>query len=213
MNVTDPLITYLARHDAPCPGCFRNLRGQVGAKCPACNSMLSLGSVRTWHDMHGDALTNPMPVPGSPESLSVEAYLAKYDVKCLGCGYNLRGLQQSTCPECAREIRLQEFTENPRPKYQKRAAAEFMVLLNVIPLLVISIDLIFGTISAAQDDMKHNAFFLTNFIATIGMAWFVITRVKTLLRRSLLYFVAINPMTIIAALAFLSTLLKEGIFG
>jgi hypothetical protein len=31
----------------------------------------------------------------------LKAYLADRDTKCPGCGYNLRGLASSTCPECA----------------------------------------------------------------------------------------------------------------
>jgi len=34
MNETDPLIAYLATHDAPCPECKYNLRGLRGDSCP-----------------------------------------------------------------------------------------------------------------------------------------------------------------------------------
>ena len=33
---SDPLITYLATHDAPCPGCWYNLRGIDQPICPEC---------------------------------------------------------------------------------------------------------------------------------------------------------------------------------
>lgn len=43
------------------------------------------------------------------------AYLADRDVACPGCGYNLCGLLGTTCPECGRELEMQEF-ERPRPR-------------------------------------------------------------------------------------------------
>ena len=210
---SDPLITYLATHDAPCPGCYRNLRGQTEKSCPACGARLELSSVRAWHEMHGDALTNPMPVPGSPESVSAEAYLAKFNAKCLGCGYNLLGLRQSNCPECAREVRLQEFAESPTPKYQKDAVATGVVVLNLIPLVPTILGYVYGAMNATQYDARHATFYTANLIFSIGVAWLLVTRVKRLFRRSLLYFVAINPITIIAALFFVSMALGAALFG
>ena len=42
MSETDPLIAYLATHDAPCPGCKYNLRGLRGDSCPECGFGLTL---------------------------------------------------------------------------------------------------------------------------------------------------------------------------
>ena len=42
MSDTDPLITYLATHDAPCPGCGYNLRGLRSGVCPECGKQLTL---------------------------------------------------------------------------------------------------------------------------------------------------------------------------
>jgi len=36
----------------------------------------------------------------------IRAFLARRDVACPGCGYNLRGLAGTRCPECEREITL-----------------------------------------------------------------------------------------------------------
>lgn len=37
---------------------------------------------------------------------SLRAYLASRDCPCPGCGYNLRGLATSRCPECSQHLRL-----------------------------------------------------------------------------------------------------------
>jgi len=38
--------------------------------------------------------------------VALREYLADRDVPCPGCGYNLRGLPGSTCPECQQELKL-----------------------------------------------------------------------------------------------------------
>jgi len=42
LSEKDPLITYLATHDAPCPGCGYNLRGLSGSTCPECGRAIHL---------------------------------------------------------------------------------------------------------------------------------------------------------------------------
>jgi hypothetical protein len=44
-------------------------------------------------------------VPPAPDE-SVRIFLAARDTPCPGCGYNLRGIEQSACPECGRAIEL-----------------------------------------------------------------------------------------------------------
>ncbi len=40
------------------------------------------------------------------EAQELAAYLAQRDCPCPACGYNLRGLQGSRCPECNQELRV-----------------------------------------------------------------------------------------------------------
>lgn len=44
---------------------------------------------------------------------ALEAFVAERDVPCPGCGYNLRGLGGSRCPECGLEVRLGVQLEDP----------------------------------------------------------------------------------------------------
>jgi hypothetical protein len=41
-----------------------------------------------------------------PVEGELKAFLAERDVACPGCGYSLRGLSQSACPECNHELEL-----------------------------------------------------------------------------------------------------------
>lgn len=38
----DPLLSYLAERDTPCPGCGYNLRGLQGPSCPECGAALAM---------------------------------------------------------------------------------------------------------------------------------------------------------------------------
>ncbi len=49
---------------------------------------------------------NNKPVDRSQELSLLHFYLAERVTPCPGCGYNLRGLTQSSCPECGNPISL-----------------------------------------------------------------------------------------------------------
>lgn len=46
------------------------------------------------------------PAMTEPDREVLRAYLAQRDVACPGCGYNLRGAQDTVCPECGGRIEL-----------------------------------------------------------------------------------------------------------
>lgn len=50
--------------------------------------------------------------PGNDAEL-LRAYLAGRDVRCQGCGYNLRGLAGEACPECSSPLSLTIQTDEP----------------------------------------------------------------------------------------------------
>lgn len=58
-------------------------------------------------------------MPETPDEHWLRAYLAEHDLKCGACGYNLRGLTSSRCPECDAEIAV-TVTNRPSitPAYQ-----------------------------------------------------------------------------------------------
>lgn len=47
----------------------------------------------------------PLAEPGASDELLTQ-YLAQRDAACWGCGYNLRGVQGPSCPECGRTLEL-----------------------------------------------------------------------------------------------------------
>src|SRR5688500_7789704 len=54
------------------------------------------------------------PVPDADDAALLTQFLSIRDVPCPGCGYNLRHLASSRCPECAQEIRLGIHLAEPR---------------------------------------------------------------------------------------------------
>jgi hypothetical protein len=44
----------------------------------------------------------------------LESYLAEREAPCPGCGYNLRGLRGTSCPECSQALRLAVGLVEPR---------------------------------------------------------------------------------------------------
>jgi hypothetical protein len=62
---------------------------------------------------------------------TLRAFLAERDVACPGCGYNLRGIAGSGCPECGWLITLSEL---------RAAAAAFgsgLVVMRVVPVVAL----------------------------------------------------------------------------
>lgn len=63
--------------------------------------------------------TEPAEQPSAPSATDDDVaqlaqFLSTRDVPCPGCGYNLRHLASSRCPECAEEIRLGVHLAEPK---------------------------------------------------------------------------------------------------
>ncbi len=68
-----------------------------------------MGLVVSWYD--GRAMTSgPTSAASSADRSAIDE-----DVFCLGCGYNLRGLQDDRCPECGREFDRAALTTSRIP--------------------------------------------------------------------------------------------------
>jgi hypothetical protein len=50
-------------------------------------------------------MADPDPISSLPED-PIRLFLADRDAPCPGCNYNLRGIQDSACPECGRAVEL-----------------------------------------------------------------------------------------------------------
>lgn len=49
-----------------------------------------------------------------PMAERVARYLADRDVRCVTCGYNLRGITRDTCPECGAALTVEELQQAPQ---------------------------------------------------------------------------------------------------
>ncbi len=54
----------------------------------------------------GSSTENAGPPEPNPRRADTSGRLVWHDLPCLGCGYNLRGLRESRCPECARSFTI-----------------------------------------------------------------------------------------------------------
>lgn len=137
MDDRSALISFLAERDAPCPGCMRNLRGQVEPVCPACRKRLFLGELRSLHLVYGDAKAPPMPTPEEAGPAALRAYLAEHDASCPDCAYQLHGLLGDTCPECNRALFLLELDKPPGgEEFQPARFADYVMIISVLPILL-----------------------------------------------------------------------------
>lgn len=68
--------------------------------------------------------------PGDPSAL-LQVYLATADVPCPGCGYNLRGVTDSACPECGEPLRLDLQRDLIAPRTALLAGLALALLLTV----------------------------------------------------------------------------------
>jgi len=145
---------YLAKNDAPCPSCFRNLRGQPEPVCPACKEEVQFRALYFAHLKYGDSGARPMPVPGSAESQRLDIFLAKNSVGCPACGYELHGLVSETCPECGEELMLPSLMfERPRPVRMYHATINTLTTFTAAPIviaLLIVLLLLVGSFSASD---------------------------------------------------------------
>jgi hypothetical protein len=68
-----------------------------------------------------------------PPNDEIEKVLASIDVSCAGCGYNLRGTTATRCPECAKEIDLDEIEAHlSRPPPSALLGKPGAIVLNML---------------------------------------------------------------------------------
>lgn len=137
MNETEPLTAYLATHDAPCPGCNANLRGQDEPVCPRCFKDLWLGELRSWHEVCGDAKGEPCAPSNGRIYQRVFDKLENLDFACPECGYQLRGIRSECCPECAKRIRPTEVLSKNATAVERDIGTFVGVLMAIAFLLML----------------------------------------------------------------------------
>jgi hypothetical protein len=75
---------------------------------------------------------------------AIHAIAVSHDMYCRQCGYNLRGLERESCPECGRDFRRDDpatYAKKPPAPAWVHATALILILI-LIPFIIIGIILI-----------------------------------------------------------------------
>lgn len=67
--------------------------------------------------------------PKDREADALRSFLANRDTPCPGCGYNLRGLTDATCPECGIPIELSVANRDPLWSWRRLIACAWASLV------------------------------------------------------------------------------------
>lgn len=113
------------------------------------------------------------PVP-SPVTSPLHLLFDRYDLRCKACGYNLRGLRSSTCPECGAHLDISDFTPKLDFSHTRQFRAARMAAASAIGL-------VFGLglfeLPAARRAGSLTSLFITCAISlATGLAWLATTR-------------------------------------
>ena len=87
-------------------------------------------------------------------------FLAENDTPCPGCGYNLRGLTTTTCPECRQEFDLRLQLAEPHTGTLIATIAPLIAVAGAAALVIIFV----FVISIAEGDSPSPRWFLFLFV-------------------------------------------------
>lgn len=125
------------------------------------------------------ALSTPIPPAARDDADLVRAFLATRDVACPGCGYNLRGLAGTRCPECERPVTL-GVSAWGGARHRRRAAVLMGLILAAIGVQLVIWVLGVGLAAGLPDWMRLGTFVLLGVMAVEGA---VLARLIAALRR------------------------------
>jgi hypothetical protein len=123
-------------------------------------------------------------MPETPDDTNqlLKTYLASNDASCPGCGYNLRGVIKTCCPECGAHITLGVVAPNARIGPWMLATVSFALALGfdwVAMILAIIPSIIFGPPNMGGAPIYWKgllALFLLGFTSGIGLFAMLRTR-------------------------------------
>ena len=118
-------------------------------------------------------------LPRRPSPELLRSYLKDHDAPCPVCGYNLRGVVMTSCPECDSPIELTVGSSNSRLGAWLFAMLAFAMALGFD--LVIGAMMVLSVVMTRGEDA--GALFLmislvTLALASIGMLWVLVVRKK-----------------------------------
>lgn len=122
-------------------------------------------------------------------------YLAAHNVPCPGCGYNLRGLVSQECPECARQLVLQEIEESQN--HRSPRMANTLAIMMAAPYPVFAIFFVWVAIGYNMDHIWVIASVVLLTCSLIGGLMFFL--VRCMLKRNLKWIFLLNPISLVIA--------------
>lgn len=190
----EELISYLAEHDSPCPACYRNLRGCKDAACPACAKVLVINEVMWIHGAFQNQNRMPRPMPGSPEATHLDRYFLKYKPDCPGCGYQLHRLTTDTCPECGKELVLDEFLSPPTDK-GRTAHADVLTIFSVIIIGFTAMFSLLGALTPTLGKAAVGPWVMLTFSCVLG--WVMGYPARRMMYENLRWAWLFNPVVVV----------------
>ncbi|RNC80283.1 MAG: zinc ribbon domain-containing protein [Phycisphaera sp.] len=201
------LLEYLAEHDAPCPACYRNLRGCMAAVCPACAKALEINEVIWIHGAFQEQNRMPRPMVGSPEATNLERFLDVYEAGCPNCGYPLRKLKDNSCPECGRPLYVSELVEPPTSSGNDVHVQVVTILSVVVASFAALIE--FLELLASPGATAGSLFLGLNAALSVALACFLYLYAQRLMIQDLRWVLLFNPVVVAGVLYMVYELLSR----
>lgn len=116
-----------------------------------------------------DRVATPAAAPSK-----VVSFLARRDVPCPACGYNLRGVTKEACPECAMPLTMEDLRgKGPVMKHWMVPTLLSVVVINLLLVLLPRALVAIGVVRGTPPDIRYD--YVVAYIIVVGVPtlnWF-----------------------------------------
>lgn len=119
----------------------------------------------------------PSQTEASHHAASLAAFLADRDVECPSCGYQLRGVNSTACPECGRVLRINDLRSSQ--VVLKKWVLPALIAVIALALVPFAVWMARSIDSAGTQDKLYMVLSLAIRVAVLGvpaLIWFNSTR-------------------------------------